>query len=410
MSVERGVICACKAAIVAAALLISGCAAIAPRQTPPDAFAAERAIVTGLPTVRFWGDEVPAGNIVEELRKRLPNLPRPSSFTTMADGRPLVEYLALSGGGPNGAFGAGLLAGWTWQGTRPQFEVVTGISAGAIIAPFAFLGPRYDKQLEEIWTEYETSEIVTAQILPGLLGGPSLADTTPLAKLVARYVDRRLLRAIAAEYRRGRMLLIGTTNLDAQRPVIWNMGEIAASSHPKAVDLFRQVIMASAAIPGAFPPVHIAVETDGQVVEEMHVDGGVTRQVFIAPVQLKLTTFDALYGDRKPVRRIYIITNGKVSPEFEPVQPTAISIAARSITTLTKTHNEGDIYRIWRMARDSGAAFNLAAIPASFNVKSKQAFDPVYQRALYKVGYEMGLAGGGWTNIPADLKPSPLSR
>jgi hypothetical protein len=407
----RGAASACKAAtIVALGVLLSGCGTLAPRQTPADAFAAEKAVVAGLSTVRFWGDEIPTGNLVEELRKRLPHLPRASSFTTTSDGRPLVEYLALSGGGPDGAIGAGLLAGWTKHGTRPEFEVVTGISAGSIIAPFAFLGPRYDRQLEEIWTQYETSEIITAQVLPGLLGGPSLADTTPLANLVARYVDRKLLRAIAAEYRRGRMLLVGTTNLDAQRPVIWNMGEIAASPHPKAVDLFRKVIMASAAIPGAFPPVHISVEIDGESFEEMHVDGGVTRQVFIAPVQLRLSEFDALYGGRKPVRHIYIVTNGKVSPQFEAVKPTAIAIAARSIFTLTKTHNEGDIHRIWRMARDSGASFNLAAIPAGFNAKAKQAFDPEYQRALYAVGYRMGLAGGGWSRLPADLKPSPLTR
>jgi predicted acylesterase/phospholipase RssA len=406
----RSVTSACRAAVVAVAAMLPACGTVVPRQTPPDAFVAEKAIVPGLETVRFWGDEIPTGPLVDELRKRLPHLPRSSSFTRTADGRPIIEYLALSGGGPDGAFGAGLLAGWTRHGGRPEFEVVTGISAGSIIAPFAFLGPRYDRQLQEIWTQYETSELLTAQILPALFGGPSFADTTPLANLVARYVDRRLLRAIAAEYRRGRLLLIGTTNIDAQRPVIWNMGEIAASSHPGAVELFRKVIMASAAIPGAFPPVHFAVESNGQTFDEMHVDGGVTRQVFIAPVQVRLKEFDALYGDLKPVRRIFVINNGKVSPEFEPVKPTAISIAARSITTLSKIHGEGDIYRIWRMARDAGADFNLAAIPARFDVKAKQAFDPEYQRALYKIGYEMGLAGGSWTKLPADLKPSPLTR
>jgi predicted acylesterase/phospholipase RssA len=391
------------------AATLSGCGTILPYPAPPNARVAEKAIVPGHPLVRFWGDEVPTGNLVEEIRRRLPTLPRHMPSDTSVGGRPIVEYLALSGGGPDGAFGAGLLAGWTKHGTRPQFEVVTGISAGAIIAPFAFLGPRYDRQLEEIWTRYETSEIITARILPGLLGGPALADTAPLASLVARYVDRKLLRTIAAEYRRGRLLLIGTTNLYAQRPVIWNMGEIAASSHPDAVELFRQVIMASAAIPGAFPPVHLTVEADGQVFDEMHVDGGVTRQVFIVPVQLKLSEFDKLYGERKPVRRIYIISNGKVTPEFKPVQPTAISIAARSITTLTKIHGEGDIYRIWRMARDSNADFNLAAIPAGFEIKATQAFDPQYQKALYDVGYATGLAGGGWTKMPNDLKPSPLA-
>jgi len=395
---------------VAVVLAVAGCGAL-PRMTPPDARIAEKAVVPGLEGVRFWGDEVPTGDVVEEMRKRLPNLPRAASHTRTPDGRPIIEYLALSGGGGDGAFGAGLLAGWAARGTRPQFEVVTGISAGGIIAPFAYLGPRYDKQLEEIWTQYQTSQLVTAQILPGLLGGPALADTTPLENLIARYVDKAFLRAIAAEYRRGRLLLIGTTNLDAQRPVIWNMGEIAASRHPDAPELFRKVIMASAAIPGAFPPVSIKVESNGQVFDEMHVDGGVTRELFIAPVQVKLSDFDKLYDPRngKPLRRIYIIRNGKVGPEFQPVKPTAVSIAARSVFTLTKSNGEGDVYRIWRMARDSGAEFNLAAIPACFDHTSREAFDPVYQRELYKAGYAAGLAGPIWTHQPPELRRTPLT-
>ncbi len=395
--------------VVCLAALTAGCGTAMSRQAPPDASLAETAVVPGLESVRFWGDEVPAGNLIDELRKRMPHLARPTAYKTTPEGRPIVEYLALSGGGSDGAFGAGLLAGWSKRGTRPQFEVVTGVSAGAIIAPFAFLGPRHDKELQEIWTEYQTSQIITAQILPGLLGGSSLADTAPLANLVARYVDRKLLRAVAAEYRRGRILLIGTTNLDAQRPVIWNMGEIAASRHPGAIDLFRQVIMASAAIPGAFPPVHIKVETNGQMVEEMHVDGGITREVFIAPVQINLSQFDPLYGGRKPLRRIYIIKNGKILPEYDVVTPTTLSIAGRAISTLTKSNNQGDIYRIWRMATESNAEFNLASIPACFRVKAKEAFDPAYQRALYEQGYQIGLEGSHWEHRPPELRRTPLT-
>ena len=397
------------AATFCLAALIAGCGTALSRQASPDAGIAEKAAVPGLEAVRFWGDEVPTGNLVQELRKRLPNLGPPTSYSVTADGRPIIEYLALSGGGSDGAFGAGMLAGWSQRGTRPDFEVVTGVSAGAIIAPFAFLGSRYDKELMEIWTEYQTSQILTAQVLPGLLGGSSLADTAPLANLVARYVDRKLLREVATEYRRGRLLLIGTTNLDAQRPVIWNMGEIAVSRHPGALDLFRQVIMASSAIPGAFPPVHIKVETNGQMVEEMHVDGGVTREVFIAPVQIRLSQFDPLYGGRKPVRHIYIIKNGKVLPEYDVVTPTTISIATRAISTLTKSNNQGDIYRIWRMAAESNAEFSLASVPACFRLKAKEAFDPQYQRALYRQGFQMGLEGGHWEHRPPELRRSPLA-
>ncbi len=386
----------------------SGCATVVPRLVPSSAIAAERAVVPGLARARFWGDEVPK-DILAAVNQRLPGINRLASSAEIVDGRPVVEILALSGGGSDGAFGAGFLKGWTATGKRPRFEVVTGVSAGAIIAPFAFLGSRYDRPLEEIWTQYQTSELIVAQILPGILGGSSLLDTAPLAKLIERYIDRPFLRAIAAEYRKGRLLLVGTTNIDAQRPVVWNMGEIAASGHPNAIELFRKVIMASAAIPGAFPPVAINVEIDGKIVEEMHVDGGVTRSMFVAPVQLNLRLFDRFYPT-PPQRRIFIINNAKVTPEFDPVKPTTIALASRSIFTLTKSQHLGDIYRIWNLAKESGADFNLAAVPPSFTSVPKQAFDPAYQRDLFNVGVEVGRAGGRWQKLPPELRPAPPLR
>ena len=382
----------------AASVGLAGCGTSLVRNPVADPVAAASATIPGLAAARFWGDEVPK-DLAAEFRRRLPNLNRLAQSGTTADGRPIVNILALSGGGSDGAFGAGLLAGWTARGNRPQFELVTGISAGAIIAPFAFLGSKYDSQLREIWTEYETSELVIAQILPGLLGGPSLASTAPLEALIAKYVDKKFLRAIAAEYRQGRVLLIGTTNLDAQRPVVWNMGEIAASGHPDALDLFRKVIMASAALPGLFPPVTIPVDAGGTKAEELHVDGGVTREVFVAPIPVGLKALDPFYP-APPRRTIYIIKNGKITPEFEAVKPTAVSIALRSIWTLTKSQNENDIYRIWRMARDADAGFNLAAVPAKFAEKPKQAFDPVYQMKLFDEGFKFGRSGAAWLNSP----------
>ncbi len=170
----------------------------------------------------------------------------------MIDGRAQIDVLALSGGGSDGAFGAGVLTGWTARGDRPEFEHVTGVSAGSIIAPFAFLGPKYDAQMREIWTDYNTDQLVVPQIVSGLLGGDALVDTSPLRKLVAKYVDRDFLKAVAREYERGRLLTVGTTNLDAKRPVVWNMGAIARHyDDPEAVQLFRDVIIASAAIPAS---------------------------------------------------------------------------------------------------------------------------------------------------------------
>ena len=376
------------------AAVAGGCGTLEPRIVPSSGLAASQAVVPGIPLARIWGDEAPP-HLVAAIDRHMPSLRRLANAAKIVDGRPHVHILALSGGGPNGAFGAGLLKGWTEHGTRPRFDLVTGVSAGAIIAPFAYLGPAHDDTLEQIWTEYETSELIVAQILPGILGGPALADTTPLAKLIEKYVDSRFLRAVAGEHMKGRLLLIGTTNLDAQRPVYWNMGEIAVSRHPKKLDLFRRIILASAAIPGAFPPVSIEVESEGRLVEEMHVDGGTTRDVFVAPAQLNLSALDRLYKS-PPKRHIFIVMNGKMTPEFEAVKPTAVAIGARAISTLIKSHDRGDLYRIQQQARESGANFGLSSIPPEFSAKPSQAFDPVYQRSLYEVGRQIGRNGGGW--------------
>lgn len=383
---------------VVAASLVSACASEIVRQGIPSAELAEEAVVHGLEGVRFWGDERPA-DLLAELRRRLPNMPRIAQGAETIKGRPVVEILALSGGGGDGAFGAGVLAGWTERGDRPEFEVVTGVSAGAIIAPFAFVGPKYDHALKEIWTRYQTSQLVTAQILPGILGGSALTDTTPLEALIERYANAQLLREVAAEYRKGRMLFVLTTNLDAQRPVVWNLGEIAASGHPKAGELFRKVIMASAAIPGAFPPVAFNVEVNGKSYDELHVDGGTTREVFVSPVGVPLKAYDVLYK-KPPIRRIYIIKNGKIAPEQEVVPAKTLSIVSRSISTLIKSQNLGELYRIHRWSEDAGAEFNFIAVPPTFTVVAKQFFDPVYQSALFEEGRRLGASGVPWMNKP----------
>lgn len=385
---------------------LAGCAASAlPRNGISDPAIASRAEVPGLSGVRYWADDIPK-DTAAEIRRRLPDFPRLAQDAELRNGRPLVQVLALSGGGADGAFGAGVLAGWTARGDRPEFEIVTGVSAGAIIAPFAYLGPQYDTQLKTIWTEYGTQQLVTAQILPGLLGGSSLVDTTKLQELVARYVDRTMLREIAAQYRRGRLLYVLTTNLDAQRPVVWNLGALASSRHPDALDLFRKVILASAAIPGAFPPVNIQVEADGQRFDELHVDGGTTREVFVTPLQVPIKEFDKLYS-RPPIRQLYIVKNGKTTPETEVVKAQTISIAARAISTLIKNQNLGELYAIYRASKDAGVEYNLMAVPAEFSVKPKELFDPAYQEALYEEGVRLGRDGGRWMKAPPQVAGRP---
>lgn len=382
------------------AFLVTACARVE-RHPVPAALVSE-ARVPGMGATRFWGDEVPK-DIITFVQAHMPSVQRMAAGATVRNGRPHVEYLALSGGAEDGAFGAGFLTGWSKRGDRPRFEVVTGVSAGALIAPYAYLGPGYDRQLTEVWREFDASSVATPQVLAGLLGAEALADSTPLRNLIAKHVNRRMLAEIAQEYRNGRLLMIGTTNLDAQRQVIWNMGEIAVNAErdPEAARLFRDVLLASASLPGIFPPVHVKVRVGDKVFEEMHVDGGPTRQVFLAPAQFSLRTFDRLYP-KPPHRTIYVIRNGKIGPEYEPVQPTALAISARSLFTLTKNQGMGDLKQIYAMAERDGAAFRLASIPASFNVRAATAFDPAYMKALFEVGQQLGQRGDAWARTPPE--------
>ena len=385
----------CLLAVTAAA-----CARV--ERHPVPASLVSQASVPGLAHVRFWGDEVPK-DIYVFVQTHMPGVKRMASRTAVEKGRPLVEYLALSGGADDGAFGAGLLVGWSQRRDRPDFEVVTGVSAGALIAPYAFLGPSYDGQLAELWTSFDASSVATPQVVAGLLGAEALADSTPLRNLIAKHVDRRMLSQIAHEYRNGRILLVGTTNLDAQRQVIWNMGEIAgaAGRDPEAAELFRDVLLASASLPGVFPPVHVKVRVGDQVYEEMHVDGGPARQVFLAPAQFSLRTFDKLYP-QPPIRRVFVVRNGKLTPVYEAVKPNTFAISARSLFTVTKNQSIGDINQIYAMTQRDGAEFRLASIPATFTQESSTPFDPAYMKALFKVGYRLGAQGSAWTSTPPD--------
>ena len=323
-----------------------------------------------------------------------------------ANGRvPTAHMLAISGGGDDGAFAAGLLVGWSAHGDRPKFDLVTGISAGALTAPFAYLGKDYDRQLAGLFVNHGDEDIYQATVLEGLFGGISVADSAPLARLIATYIDWRMLHRIGEERAKGRVLLVGTTNLDAQRPVYWDMGKIALSKHPEALKLFRQVLLASASLPGVFPPVHIRVSAGGQSYEEMHVDGGPTHQVIFTPAAFDFRDLDKVIG-RKVDRHLWVIRNGKIAPEYDPVGDSALAIAERSLETLTKSQGIGDLLRMHAQARAEGVDFNLAHIPADFSAPRAAPFDQTYMRALYERGLLLGRAGYPWENAPPGVEAS----
>ncbi len=387
-------------------LLQSGCVSMTAaglRTVVPESLV-EQASVDNLEHIRYWGDGTPEDyralveHRIATVRKVIPD----------AKGKPReINFLSLSGGGSDGAFGAGLLVGWTETGKRPKFDCVTGISTGAMMAPLAFLGPKYDQKLKEAYTTLSTDQVAQTQVFAALVGAAdSLADTTPLKAVIARFTSEEMLQEIAEEHRKGRVLLIGTTNLDAQRSVIWDIGALAASGHPDSLALMRQIILASAAIPGAFPPVEIKVTAGGKSYSEMHVDGGVTRQVFMYPPGYTPKEVDKAIG-WKAKRHVYIIRNAKLAPEFLATKDNLVPIATRSIDTLIKTQGVGDLYRIYSTAIRDGVDYNLAYIPVDFTVKSKDAFDKDYMNALFDKGYELGRSGYQWHKAPPGLDPKP---
>jgi len=357
----------------------------------------DQAEVVGLPGVRYMAANMPdlIRGAEESARREL------EQRTKTGDTGPLspAHFLAVSGGGDNGAFGAGLLNGWTAAGSRPGFKLVTGVSTGALIAPFAFLGQKYDPVLKEIYTGISSKDVLAERNFLAAVLADAMADNAPLWGLIKKYVTEQLLQEIAAEYAKGRLLLVGTTNLDARQGVIWNMGKIAASGHPQALHLFRSILIASAALPGAFPPVFIDVEAKGQRYQEMHVDGGASAQVFVYPTTYQLAERAAAMGMQRE-RHLYVIRNARLDPDWAHVERRTMSIAGRAITSLIQTQGKGDVYRIFSVAQRDQLDFNLAYIPESFKVEHKEEFDNFYMRQLFQLGYDLAKSGYDWGKVP----------
>ena len=375
-------------------LFIVGCASVV-RNPVPEADHMD-VTVLGNPEARQWGDgrqvrSLPIGE-QEELEKRFGGVMHTEH-----------NYLVISGGGPRGAYGAGVLTAWTRMGTRPEFTIVTGVSTGALTAPFAFLGSKYDQQLETVYTTLDTRQIINTRNFFAILGGDSIVDTSPLKSLIDKLIDDEVIADMAREYRRGRQLLVGTTNLDAGRPVVWNLTRMAASEHPGSGKLIRQVLLASASIPGAFPPVYIEVETpDGRKYDEMHVDGGASSQMFFYPARMNFQdVMERL--DVKGTPTIYVIRNAFVRPDYKTISPRLLPIAGRTIDSLIRTQGIGDFFRIGTLADRDGMDFEFTYIPDDANeeigVKPTEEFDPNYMKALFKYGQQRTLEGEAWTNF-----------
>lgn len=372
-----------RAVTIAAMAFVSGCTTV--ERVPFTGAQSAAAAIAGAPEVRFWAD------LPDAAQRMRPDVPA---------GQP-VTMLALSGGADEGAYGAGVLNGWTQSGTRPEFSVVTGVSTGALIAPFAFLGKEGDASIARFYTSVSARDIFHPRFPLAIPGSTSVASTAPLAKLIAREVTPELVARIAEEQAKGRRLFVATANLDAQRSVIWDMGAIAASMLPDKVELFRRVLLASSSIPVVFPPVVIDASSNGAPVRELHADGGTTAGILAIPPQLAVS--DAPIGDATRLH-VYLLMNSRLGGDFQMVTPRLVPILKRAfalnqqaaLLTLAETS--------YVYAHRHGIDWNLTFIGNDV-APSDRLFEKTYMRRLYAYGVERGRTGS-WRKTPptpADL-------
>ena len=345
-----------------------------PQTAERKAFSAQdqaAAAIPAFPDVRFFADST------TDFRRALPPRPGP--------------WLALSAGGEDGAFGAGVLTGWSGKG-RPEFSVVTGVSTGALIGVYAFLGPSYDGMLEAAYTTINAADVFE---VAGT--NESLVDAWPLRRLVDRAITSRLLRDVAAAHEAGRCLFVVTTNLDAGRPVVWNMGAIARRSGDEALALFKQVLLASSSIPGVFQPMLIDVDAQGRAFHELHVDGGVASPFYVAPEALVRDGADDL-----PISALYILVNGKLTMDFGLTQRKVLPILGRSFAMALKAGERLAIAAWSNWAQARGVDLKVGSVPGQFAMESKGSFDPDYMKALFSEGRQSVQVGAAFHGVAED--------
>jgi len=374
---------------------VSGCAALGRRPVPPSLMDSVR--VVNMPEgIRTWGDQG------SEILKRSMQESFLQSERAYGDDEPM-DVLSISSGGLNGAYAAGVLCGWTEHGTRPVFRVVSGVSIGAIIAPFAFLGSEFDDRLKDMAKRATSENIYRMRWWPT----DSLTENAPLARFLEPYYDGEVLDAIAAEHAKGRRLFVATTNLDANRPVIWDLGAVASCGSPEALQLFQRIIVASAAVPVIFPPSYIEVEHDGRKFDEMHVDGAVAAQIML--YGQSLTAHEVIPDSRfdEPRGTHYVILNRKFFEDRGPVEPSIRAIAIQSISRLIQDQGIGDLWQAHAACQRDGLDFKVAAIPEAAQIPPEPSIDVQAQIRLFNHGYALACEGYPWGTKPPGLRTAP---
>ncbi|SKA16370.1 patatin-like phospholipase family protein [Consotaella salsifontis] len=371
------------------AVVVAGCA------TPPRSITQEQAkaaTVPGFAAVRVPLDASPA-----EYQRVF----RPSKI----ERKRRLTFLALSGGGAGGAFGAGVLCGWTDRGDRPQFDIVSGVSTGALIAPFAFLGSDYDPVIRKIYTRGFGKRLIDQIDFMGLFGD-GLIPQDKMRQMVRPFVDEALLARIAEEYRKGRRLVVLTTNLDSGRAIAWNMGAIAVTGGPRAVALFTAVLAASASVPVAMAPAFIQTVADGIPIEEMHVDGSTTQPILTIPQSLMVNDRGEWSGQTVD---LYLVVNAKLEPPFKVVDGSVLDIASQAVATLIRSAEQAQVFATYNFAREHRFGYHLAAIGPDVEDRDfVDEFQTAFMQRLFENGYRRARSGTAFRTRP--LPDAPPSR
>lgn len=372
--------------IVLLVLLVSGCAQTPERRTLLNS---EQLNPLDTPGLRFWDESIISADNYDFSHAI-------DSLVDHSHKSGQVDHLALSGGGFNGAFSAGVLNAWSESGTRPEFDVVTGVSTGAIVSIFAFLGSEYDQELKSYYTRTTAEEMFKRNSIFKLPFRNSMVDVSGFEDKVRNAVDAKMVKQLAFERSKGRILLIATTSLDNEKMAIWDVGKIAHIGTPQAQQLIQDIIIASSAVPGLFPATRITLPYKGGTVDELHVDGGVSRQVFLIPQGFKKT-----FIPRNVEKNIYVIRNGFLKPEFEEIENGLTSVSYRALSILIRRQSIGDIEHIYNFSERNQIGFHLAYIDDDFSKGTLNSFNLEYMQKLYTYGYQKKLDSDLWRrNLP----------
>jgi hypothetical protein len=391
--------------LVVAAIAVAGCSH---RHCVPADITEQRHLVdlSAPPEAHAPVDPEVIRDVEAEFRKRI-------AAKNPAGTRP-YNFLALSGGGMYGAFGVGVLTGWTDTGNRPEFDVVTGISTGGLIATYAFLGSQYDARLRTNMLGVTRNDILRSRSIVQIPFADAVFTSRPMARLIEKELTAEVMAEVAASHASGRRLYIGTTNIDTHRLIIWDMGAIASRGDCASLELFRKIVLASSSIPGVFPPVRINVEIDGRQYDELHVDGGVSDEVIFRSFMVAdLNRATGMPGSYAPAGSVlYVIDNGKLYADPSCTRPRLTNMVSSSFRSIVYGKTRDELYRIYLNCVETGVYFRLTAVPqdVKLDISGGLTLTTADQEKLYSEGYQVGLhtkmMGSGWRDLPPGTDPS----